>query len=106
MAGEPASETIAWGTESWFVHVTEVPVFTVSESGLNAKFLIAMAFPPPGEAGGEGTDTGACEEEQPATMQARTTRMMHAVQNARREYAGIFLSSGAGYKIRLPVYKF
>jgi len=51
-AGEPVSEAIMWGTLSWFVHVTVVPAFTVSEAGSNAKFLIAMVFPPLVAAGG------------------------------------------------------
>ena len=45
-AGEPASETIVCEAPSWFTHVTTVPVFTVSEDGSNAKFLIEIEFPP------------------------------------------------------------
>jgi hypothetical protein len=46
------SEVIVWEVPSWFIHVTTVPVFTVNEEGLNAKFLIAIVFPPPVDVGG------------------------------------------------------
>jgi hypothetical protein len=49
---EPVSEMIVCGAPSWFTQVTIVPVFTVSGEGSNAKFLIAMEFPPPVETGG------------------------------------------------------
>ena len=45
------SETMVCEAPSWFTHVTIVPVFTVSEDGSNAKFLIVIEFPPPVEVG-------------------------------------------------------
>ena len=61
-AGEPASETRAWGTPSLFTHVTTVPVFTVRMEGSNAKFLIMTEFPPPAGAGGAVVAVGVGEE--------------------------------------------
>jgi hypothetical protein len=89
-AGEPVSETIVWEAPSLFTHVTVVPVFTVSAEGSNAKFLIEMVFPPV-EAGVPAGAPGGLEEEQPAAIQARIKRTIHAVQNSRREYADIIL---------------
>jgi len=87
--GEPVSEAMMWGTLSWFVHETVVPVFTESEPGSNAKFLIAMVFPPPVTAGGVAVTGADGYDVQAATMQARITRRVHAVQNTMREYDGI-----------------
>jgi hypothetical protein len=93
-AGAPASETMVWGALSLFTHVTVEPAFTVRLEGSNAKFLIAMVFPPPEEAvagaGGAGAGgAGAGPEEQPAVMQARITRAMQAIPGIRREYSGM-----------------
>lgn len=60
--------------------MTTVPVFTVRVEGSNAKFLIAIAFPPPGDTGGATGARGASEEEQPAPMQAMITRAIQAEQ--------------------------
>ena len=87
--GEPVSERRVWGALSRFVHVTEVPDFTVSAEGSNAKFLIAMEFPEGVAAGGREGAGGVWLEVQPAAMQARTTRTRPAIQNTRRECAGI-----------------
>jgi len=90
--GEPESETIVWVAPSWFIHVTTVPVFTVSEEGSNAKLLIVMEMPPPVDAGGAVVVAGAgpvWEEEQPAAMQARMSRAIQAEQSTKREGAGI-----------------
>ena len=88
--GEPVSETIMWGALSWFVHVTAVPLFTVSGVGANAKFLIAMVFPPPVAAGDAAVAGVVWGEVQPAVIQARITMTVHAVQNTRRECSDIF----------------
>lgn len=39
------------GVASWLIHVTTVPVFTVSVDGSNAKFLIVIEFTPDVEVG-------------------------------------------------------
>jgi hypothetical protein len=39
----PESEVTVWGAESLFVHVTFVPVLTLSIAGLNANPLILIA---------------------------------------------------------------
>jgi len=87
-AGDPASEARAWGTPSLFTQVTMVPVFTVSEEGSNAKFLIATVAPPPGVAGGAA---GAVVwlDEQPAAIQARMIRTVPTMQNIWRDLSGI-----------------
>ena len=79
------SETMVWGAPSLFIHVTVVPVFTVSVEGSNTKFLIVIVFPPLGEAGGDAGVAGVWPEEQPAAMQARIRTTVHAMQNTRRE---------------------
>lgn len=81
---------------SWFTHVTTVPDFTVSAGGSNAKFLIVTVAPPPLEGCVDAGTCGAVEEEQPAAMQARTRRAVHAKPNIRREYAGIVRYFPAG----------
>jgi hypothetical protein len=88
-AGEPVSETTVWEAPSWFTHVTTVPVFTVSGEGSNAKFLIAMVFPPPVEGDCGVVAGGVWLEEQPAAMLARIRRTMQREQNDMRESAGI-----------------
>lgn len=50
---------MVWGDPSWFIHVITEPLFTVREEGSNAKFLIAMEFPPMVEAGGAAGEAGA-----------------------------------------------
>jgi hypothetical protein len=84
-AGEPASDAIAWGGLSLFVHVTTVPVFTVRIEGSNAKFLIVIVFPPPDDAGGAVVVAGAGLELQPAIMQARIRKTVHIKPGIRRE---------------------
>jgi hypothetical protein len=86
--GEPASEAMAWGVPSLFTHVTAVPAFTVRREGSNAKFLIAIVFPPV-EAGGAVVADGVGEELQPAAIQKKITRTVHAMQNTRRDCSGI-----------------
>lgn len=77
------------GAVSWFTQVTVLPVLTVIDKGSNAKFLIVMVFPPPMDMG-VAVDAGwVWLEAQPATVQARITRMIHYVQNIRREFVGI-----------------
>jgi hypothetical protein len=88
-AGDPVSEAIMWGTLSCFVHVTVVPVFTASEAGSNAKFLIAMVFPPPVATGGAAVAGVDWEEAQPAITHARTKRTVHPEQNIQRESDGM-----------------
>ena len=73
------------GVASWLIHVTTVPVFTVSVDGSNAKFLIVIAFPPPVEVVGATVVVAVWGEEQPATMQARIKRMVHTEQNTKRK---------------------
>ena len=72
------------------VQVTVVPAFTVRVDSLNAKFLIAMVFPP--AAGGcvaAAEGAGLVEEEQPADKQARISRAAHTDQNRVREWVDI-----------------
>jgi hypothetical protein len=69
--------------------VTTVPVFIVTEDGLNAKFFIVIVVPPPGVAVGETGADWVWEEEQPADTQARIRSTIQEEQNTRREYAGI-----------------
>lgn len=64
-----------------FIHVTVVPVFTVRVEGANAKFLIAIVFPLPDEAGVTEGVAGADPELQPAVMQATITRIIQARTN-------------------------
>jgi hypothetical protein len=80
---------MVWGAPSLFIHVTVVPIFTVSVEGSNAKFLIVIVFPPPGEAGGAAEVAGAWPEEQPAAVQASIKRTVHAMQNTYGEWSDI-----------------
>ena len=41
----PWSAVTVWVTVSLFIQVTFVPVFTVRDTGLKAKFIIVMLFP-------------------------------------------------------------
>jgi hypothetical protein len=88
-AGEPGSETIVCTAPSWFTHVTAVPVFTVSTEGSNAKFLIAIEFPPSIEAGVAAGVESVWEEEQPATVHDMITKAIQAEQRTGRECADI-----------------
>jgi len=69
--------------------VTTVPVFTVRVDGVNAKFLMVIVFSPPDAtvvaAGVDGTGL----ELQPAVMQAKITRMVHAILIIWCECAGM-----------------
>jgi hypothetical protein len=87
--GEPESETMVCGAESWLVHLTTAPVFTVRADGSNAKFLIVIVFPPPFDACGTAGVAGAGLDEQPATMQEMITRAIHAERKTRRECVDI-----------------
>jgi hypothetical protein len=69
--------------------LTTVPLFTVSEEGSNAKFLMATVFPPSVEVVGAAVAGGACEDEHPAAMQETIKRTTHARQNIRRDFACI-----------------
>jgi hypothetical protein len=69
--------------------LTAVPLFTVSEEGSNAKFLMITVFPPVVEVVGAAVAGGACEEEHPAAMQDTIKRMTHAKQNIKRDFAFI-----------------
>ena len=67
VSGEPGSETTVCTVPSWLTQVTVLPVFTASEEGLNAKFLMEMAFTPPADAGapddtGTAVDTGTTDD--------------------------------------------
>jgi hypothetical protein len=67
VSGEPGSETMVCATPSWLTQVTVLPVFTASEEGVNAKFLMEMEFTPPVDTGapddtGTAVDTGAMAE--------------------------------------------
>jgi hypothetical protein len=72
-----------------FVHVTTVPLFTVSEDGSNAKFLMLIVFPPVVVVVDAAVDGGACGEEHPAAMQETTKRTTHARQKIKRDFACI-----------------
>jgi hypothetical protein len=69
--------------------LTAVPLFTVSEEGSNAKFLMITVFPPGVEVVGAAVAGGACEDEHPAAMQETIKRTTHARQNIRRDFACI-----------------
>jgi len=77
------------GALSRFTHVTAVPLFTVSEAGSNAKFLITTGFGPAAEVVGAAVAGGACEEVHPAAMQERIKRTTHAKQNIKQDFACI-----------------
>jgi len=67
VSGEPGSETTVCTVPSWLTQVTVLPVFTASEEGLNAKFLMEMEFTPPVDTGapddtGTAVDTGVVAE--------------------------------------------
>lgn len=72
-----------------FVHVTTVPLFTVSEDGSNAKFLMLIVFPPVVEMVGAAVAGGDCVEEHPAAIQETIKRTTHARQKIKRDFACI-----------------
>ncbi len=88
--GDPASDAISWGALSSLVQVTVVPVFTVMVAGLNAKFLIVIAF---AEAGGTGVApagwAGLWPEEQPAERLARSSMTSNAAMKGIRNCTDI-----------------
>jgi hypothetical protein len=69
--------------------LTTVPLFTVSEDGSNAKFLMAIVFPPATEDVGAAVAGGVCEEEHPAAIQETIKRTTHAKQNMKLDLACI-----------------
>jgi hypothetical protein len=69
--------------------LTPVPLFTVSEEGSNAKFLMATVFPPAAEEVGAAVGGGVWLEEHPAAMQETIKRTTHAKQNIKRDFACI-----------------
>ena len=87
---DPGSDAIWCGALSWFIQVTVLPVFIVRVAGLKAKFLIVIVFDPPEEAGVIGVEVcGPGADVQPENEHARTIRIRHADQKARREYEDI-----------------
>jgi hypothetical protein len=69
--------------------LTTVPLFTVSEEGSNAKFLMTTVFPPAAEDVGAAVAGGVWYEEHPAAMQETIKRTTHAKQKIKREFACI-----------------
>jgi hypothetical protein len=66
-----------------------VPLFTVSEDGSNAKFLMLIEFPPVVEVVGAAVAGGACVEEHPAAIHETIKRTTHARQKIKRDFACI-----------------
>jgi hypothetical protein len=58
--------------------LTIAPLFTVSEEGSNAKFLMIMVFSPAMEVVGAAVTGGALEEEHPAAIQETIKRTTQA----------------------------
>jgi hypothetical protein len=66
-----------------------VPLFTVSEEGSKAKFLMVTVFPPVVEVVGAAVAGGACDEEHPAAILETIKRTTHDMLKIKRDFGCI-----------------